>query len=505
MSYQPDDDRPYDPHPIDLQPLNEQPLEAPQLQAAPPPIEPVAAPSGEADPASQIQNATDPFVAPPPREAESHYAPRAYTVSRSDTSQSDASLYGAPVYGAPHAESPRAAQPRAQSAAPRRGLGLMGAIAILIIGLVLGALGGGVAGGLVATNAIRAELASKPLITTSATSTAAVPVAPVAASITSESNAAVQAVQKVQSAVVTVINTMPPQRTFGFFGQSGTQQPTASGSGLIISPQGYIVTNNHVVDGYQTLEVIYADGSRVPAKLVGTDQYADVAVIKVDGSVPAVAQLGDSNNVRIGETVIAIGSALGDFKNTVTEGIISAVGRSLDTGDGFSMENMLQTDAAINHGNSGGPLVNLAGQVIGINTAIVRGSAFSGDIAEGLGFSIPSNTVSDVASQLISKGYVDRPFLGIQWQAITPEIAKANGLPMEWGVYVQTVQASTAADKAGLHTGDIVTQIGDYAISDTNTFSTVLNKYKVGDTVTLKVWRDGQTLDLQATFVSRPR
>ena len=109
-----------------------------------------------------------------------------------------------------------------------------------------------------------------------------------------------------------------------------------------------------------------------------------------------------------------------------------------------------------------------------------------------------------MASQLISQGYVDRPFLGIQWQAITPEIAKANGLPMDWGVYVQTVQASTAADKAGLRTGDIITQIGDYTIDDTNTFFSVLNKYRVGDTVTLKVWRDGQTIDLQATFISRP-
>jgi 2-alkenal reductase len=360
-----------------------------------------------------------------------------------------------------------------------------------------------VAGGLVATNAIRTELAAKPLAVAT-TSTAAVPVVPVASS-SNDSNAAVQAVQKVQPAVVTVINTMPPQRTFGFFGQSGTQQPTSSGSGVIISPQGYIVTNNHVVDGYQTLEVIYADGSRVPAKLVGTDQYADVAVIKVDGSVPAVAQLGDSNSIRIGETVIAIGSALGDFKNTVTQGVISAVGRSLDTGDGFSLENMLQTDAAINHGNSGGPLINLAGQVVGINTAIVRGSSFSGDVAEGLGFSIPSNTVSDVASQLISKGYYDRPFLGIRWQAITPEIAKANGLPMEWGVYVQFVEANSAADKAGVQTGDIITKIGQYDIDDTNTFFSVLNRHKVGETVDLKVWRDGQTLDLQATFMSRPR
>lgn len=456
MSYQPTDDRPSDPQPIDPQPVSEQPW------AAPRPIEPAPADKVEAAPAYQA--APESVSAPPVREARPRY------------------------------------EPRAKSSAPRHGRGVMGAIAILIIGLMLGALGGGVAGGLVATNAMRAELASKPAVSTT---TAAI--VPVAASASNDSNAAVQAVQKVQPAVVTVINTMPAQRAYGFFGQSTTQQPTASGSGVVIAPQGYIVTNNHVVEGYESLEVIYADGSKAPAKLIGTDQYADVAVIKVDGQVPAVAQLGDSNAVRIGETVIAIGSALGDFKNTVTQGVISAVGRSLDTGDGFSLENMLQTDAAINHGNSGGPLINLSGQVVGINTAIVRGSAFSGDVAEGLGFSIPSATVSDVASQLISKGYFERPFLGIRWQAITPEIAKANGLPMEWGVYVQFVEADSAADKAGVKTGDIITQIGQYEINDTNTFFSVLNRHKVGETVALKVWRDGQTLELQATFMSRPR
>ena len=456
MSDQPTDDRPSELYPIDPQPVIEQPLESS------PPIEPALADQVEAAPASQIA------PAPPVREAEPRYEP-----------------------------------PRVTTAAPRRGLGVMGAIAILLIGLLFGVLGGGVAGGLVATNAIRAELAGRAAAPMTTQSTALI--VPVAASASNDSNAAVQAVQKVQPAVVTVINTMPAQRTFGFFGRGATQQPTSSGSGAIISPQGYIVTNNHVVDGYESLEVIYADGSRVPAKLIGTDQYADVAVIKVDGQVPAVAQLGDSNALRIGETVIAIGSALGDFKNTVTQGVLSAVGRSLDTGEGFSLENMLQTDAAINHGNSGGPLINLAGQVIGINTAIVRGSAFSGDVAEGLGFSIPSATVSEIASQLISRGYFERPLLGVRWQAITPEIARANGLPIEWGVYVQFVEANSAADQAGVQTGDIITQIGQYAIDDTNTFFGVLNRHKVGETVALKVWRDGQTLDLQATFMSQPR
>jgi S1-C subfamily serine protease len=390
---------------------------------------------------------------------------------------------------------------------PRRGLGFTGALIILLIGLILGALGGGVAGGMVATQAIRTELATKAVAVSPAVQTvvqptsAAVPVV----SVTGDTNSAsIQAVQKVSPAVVTVINTMPAQRVFSFFGDS-VQQPTASGSGVIISPQGYIVTNNHVIENYQSLEVIYADGSKAPATLIGADQYADIAVIKVDGSVPAVAQLGDSDQLQIGETVIAIGSALGDFKNTVTEGVISALGRSLPTDNGYSMENMIQTDAAINHGNSGGPLINLTGQVVGINTAIVRGSGFGTDVAEGLGFSIPSRTVGEISSQLIAQGYVDRPYLGIRWQAISPEIAKANGLPIEWGVYVQFVEAGSAADQAGLKANDIITQIGNDAIDGDNPFFNVLNRHKVGEATTLAVWRNGQTVTLDVTLQSAPR
>ena len=305
---------------------------------------------------------------------------------------------------------------------------------MLIIGLILGAVLGGVAGGLVARNTLPAQpRQARPCVAT------VVPIVSAAsARAASDSNqAVVAAVKRVGPAVVTVVNTMPQQRVFGFFGDS-IQQPKGSGSGVIISPQGYIVTNNHVVENYETLQVIFADGTTVPADFVGTDQFSDLAVIKVSGSVPAVAELGDSDQLQIGEAVIAIGSPLGDFKNTVTFGVISGLGRSLGIEEGSTYEKMIQTDAAINQGNSGGPLVNLAGQVVGINTAIVRGNSTSSAVAEGLGFSIPAQTVSDITSQLISQGYVDRPYLGIRWQLITPEIARANNLPMEWGVYVRS-------------------------------------------------------------------
>jgi S1-C subfamily serine protease len=388
----------------------------------------------------------------------------------------------------------------------RAGCGLLlpGLIAMLIIGMICGAIGGGLAGSLVAQNALWAQEATL----TAAKDKTVVPVvasAPAAQQLSSDANSAVvAAVKRVGPAVVTVVNTMPRQRVFGFFGDS-VRQPKGSGSGVIISPQGYIITNNHVVEGYESLEVIFADGATVPAEMIGTDAVTDLAVIKVNVSVPAVAELGDSDQLQIGEAVIAIGSPLGDFKNTVTYGVISALGRTLDTSDGTTYEKMIQTDAAINQGNSGGPLVNLAGQVIGINTAIVRGSSTGSAVAEGLGFSIPAQTVSEIASQLIAKGYVERPYLGVRWQIISPDIAQFNDLPMQWGVYVNTVMAGSTADLAGIRAGDIITRIGSDAIADQSGFVNILNHHKVGENVTIEVWRNGQTLTLNAVLQARPR
>lgn len=398
-------------------------------------------------------------------------------------------------------ESARPISARPAPAGPRRGRMLIGLSAMLIIGLIFGAIGGGIAGSLVAQNALQAQ-ATRSAIEANT-------IAPVVASastaprLAGDSNSAiVAAVKRVGPAVVTVINTMPRQQIFGFFGES-VQQPKGSGSGVVISPQGYIVTNNHVVDGYQTLDVVFADGTKVSAQMIGADAFSDLAVIKVTGNVPAVAELGDSDQLQIGEAVIAIGSPLGDFKNTVTYGVISALGRTLDVESGSAYEKMIQTDAAINHGNSGGPLVNMSGQVIGITTAIVRGSVTSSDVAEGLGFAIPSKTVSDIAAQLISKGQVERPYMGVRWQLITPEIAKANGLPMQWGAYIQAIGAGSTADLAGVRAGDIITKIGDEELSDSNAFLNLLNHHKIGENVTIEVWRNGQTMTLNAVLQGR--
>jgi 2-alkenal reductase len=402
---------------------------------------------------------------------------------------------------APHGDAARSAPSHA--ARPKRSHRLIGLTAMLIVGLIFGAIGGGIAGGLVAQNVLQAQATRSAIKANN--------IAPVVASAPTTQrlagdfdSAIVAAVRRVGPAVGTVINTMPEQQTFGFFGES-VQQPKASGSGVVISPQGYIVTNNHVVDGYQTLDVVFADGTKVPAQLIGADAFSDLAVIKVAGSVPAVAELGDSDQLQIGQAVIAIGSPLGDFKNTVTYGVVSALGRTLDVESGSAYEKMIQTDAAINHGNSGGPLVNMSGQVVGITTVIVRGSITSSDVAEGLGFAIPSKTVSDITAQLISKGQVERPYMGVRWQLITPEIAKANGLPMQWGAYIQRVGAGSTADQAGVSAGDIITKIGDEELSDSNAFLNLLNHHKVGEDVTIEVWRNGQTLSLHAVLQSQPQ
>jgi serine protease Do len=304
-----------------------------------------------------------------------------------------------------------------------------------------------------------------------------------------------QAVQKVGPAVVTVVGIIPGQMSL--FGQTGDE--TVSGSGFFISNQGYILTNNHVVAGTKSLTVTLADGSQEKATIVGSDQYSDIAVLKADSKVPAVASLGNSDVLKPGETAIAIGSPLGDFKNTVTVGVVSATGRSIDTGQGYSLEDLIQTDAAINQGNSGGPLVDLAGDVIGINNMIVRNSG-SGTVAEGLGFAIPINTAQAVAAQLIQNGSLARPYLGISYQPITPDIANTYNLPAQWGVYVTRVATGSPASHAGLQQGDIITGIGGVSLDGTHSYLNALFTYKPGDQVTLNVLRNGRTIQLQVTL-----
>jgi S1-C subfamily serine protease len=312
------------------------------------------------------------------------------------------------------------------------------------------------------------------------------------------------AVHQVGSAVVTIVNTMQITARGRFGSQSQTAE--ALGSGVIISGDGYIVTNQHVVEGQQSLEVIFADGTRVPATLVGEDAYTDVAVIKVDANMPAVAQFGDSDKLEPGQPVVAIGTALGDFENTVTAGIVSGLHRQLEDG-GTSLQDLIQTDAAINHGNSGGALLDLDGNVVGINTAVVRNDGTMGSVAEGLGFAIPSNTVKAVVEQLIGKGAISHPYIGVSYQPITPELSAANNLPTQQGLYVTDVADGSPAAQAGIQPNSIITKLDGVAVgSDGNTnLVTLLSKYKVGDSVTLVVIVPGSSMESDVTIVLAAR
>jgi 2-alkenal reductase len=343
----------------------------------------------------------------------------------------------------------------------------------LVLAIVAGvsALSGILAGGVAVYSALRQ---TNPAPVPSA-QPAAVPNTSLQVSSTEIGTAITQAVEKVGPAVVTVVSDISGQ--------------TASGSGVFISPDGYVLTNNHVVEDASQVMVLLADGKQLPARIVGTDLYADLAVLQAEGDVPQVATLGNSDALKPGETVVAIGSPLGDFVNTVTVGVISATGRTLDSDRGFQMEDLIQTDAAINQGNSGGPLVNLAGEVVGINTLVVRGSGFGGAVAEGLGFAIPVNTARVVAEQIVKQGYVARPYLGVRWQPITPRLARAYDLPADWGAFVSEVQQDSPALHAGIQPGDIITQIGDVPLDADHSFINALFTYAPGEEVRLKILR----------------
>jgi 2-alkenal reductase len=306
-------------------------------------------------------------------------------------------------------------------------------------------------------------------------------------------------VEQVSPAVVTVIN----QQVFqgGLTGQSGTL-PVGTGTGFIISEEGYIVTNNHVVEGSDSLQVIFADGTAVDGALLGTDATTDLAVIKVDVEVPGVVPLGDSDALRPGEEVIAIGSALGEYTNTVTAGVISGLGRQLDCG---IIDNLIQHDAPINPGNSGGPLLNMQGEVVGVNTAVIR-NAGSGITAEGLGFAVPSNTVDTIVTQIIEDGRVVRPFLGVNFQIVTPSLAATEGWPVDYGAAIQEIPSNGPVAATGIQVDDIITKLNGEALTQVRSLQTILFQYAPGDVISVEVYRPdtGETLTFDVTLGERP-
>lgn len=276
------------------------------------------------------------------------------------------------------------------------------------------------------------------------------------------------------------------------------REGTGTGSGLILTPDGYILTNSHVVMGSEAIDVTLSDGRTFPAELVGADPPTDTAVIRIAASDLPIARLGDSKVLHVGQLVIAIGNPLG-FQTTVTTGVVSALGRSLRTPTGRLIENIIQTDAALNPGNSGGPLVNSRGEVIGINTAVIYP-------AQGICFAIPIDTVKLVAGMLISTGEVSRGYLGITAQEfrLHTYIKRKLSLEQESGVVVMEVMPGSPADAAGLKTRDVILSLADTPVANVDDLLRFLDEHEVGETHEVTILRGNETLTLTVEPVEAP-
>jgi 2-alkenal reductase len=274
--------------------------------------------------------------------------------------------------------------------------------------------------------------------------------------------------------------------------------PTGSGSGFFLDVDGHVVTNEHVVNGGVAFTVALYDGTEVPATLIGADANSDVAVLKIDSPVPAVADIGDSASLLPGQPVLALGSPLGTFTNTVTEGIVSALGRTVPDEDGGpELLNLIQHDAAINPGNSGGPLVTLAGEVVGINTLGIID-------AQGLFFAVPAETVERVTQELIAEGSVDYPYLGVVLVPLDEQTIVQWALPVEEGFYVQEVVPDSPSEQIGIQVGDILTAVDLERVGEHLSMVGALFQYKPGDQVQLTVQRGLVTMRLDIVLAERP-
>jgi S1-C subfamily serine protease len=364
---------------------------------------------------------------------------------------------------------------------PPRSSGPSGA-ALLLIGVILG----GVAGGATATfldGRAPTELVPTPAPTALATTS------PV--TVPAGADPIVDVAKEMLPTVVTVVNRL----------SSGQQQ--SSGSGFVIDARGYVVTNNHVVENVRgggagaSFDVIFSDNRNLKATLVGRDPDTDIAVLQIPAaSGLKIAPLANSDDVPVGAAVVAIGSPLGEFQNTVTTGVVSGKGRRVQESQNVFLDDLIQTDAAINPGNSGGPLIWAAvRQVVGMNTLIADPNQ-----AQGLGFAISANTIRTVADELIKNGKIERGFIGIQYAPLTPRAAVALGLPPAAGIQISAVVPGSPAATAGVRVGDVVTKLNDQQIDQEHPLQSLMVRFRPADRVRLTIIRDGATQTLEVTL-----
>lgn len=309
---------------------------------------------------------------------------------------------------------------------------------------------------------------------------------------------------KVGPSVVSIRTSQSAPTVNDLFGSSRVVE--GAGTGIILNTDGLVLTNKHVIpEGTTKVTVTLADGTKYDdVEVVGRDPLNDLAFVKIKNPKNLVpAKLGDSNSVRTGGKVLAIGNALGEFQNTVTSGIISGVGRPIEASDGNGateqLTNLFQTDAAINPGNSGGPLVNFSGEVIGVNTAVAAE-------AQGVGFAIPINEAKSLIESVEQTGKISRPYLGVRYVMLTPDIAKQLDIDETEGAYVgeRSIVADSPAQKAGLKSGDVIIKVNDTKLTQTSPLASVIGQHKVGEEVTLTVMRGGKEVQLKATLEEAP-
>jgi Do/DeqQ family serine protease len=284
------------------------------------------------------------------------------------------------------------------------------------------------------------------------------------------------------------------KRWFGDIPKQYQQKGTSLGSGFIFDKEGYILTNFHVVDGAEEIKVSLLDGTEYKAEYIGGDKELDIAVLKIDpkGSDLPVLEFGDSDKIKIGEWAIAIGNPLG-FQHTVTLGVVSAVGRKIPKPDNSGYyTNLIQTDAAINPGNSGGPLLDIHGQVIGINTAIIAPSE-----AMNIGFAIPINTAKRFIDSIIKTGKVEKAYLGVYMQTVTDDLKKALGLKVSKGVYIAQVVKNSPAEKAGLKEGDVILEVENMSVSSAGELASIIHNYTPGSKIKIKIDRKGKEIEIE--------